>query len=204
MLIHAAAGGVGMAAVQIARHLGADVHATASRPKWDVVRDLGVEHVASSRDLEFERVFAGRGMHVVLNSLAGEFIDASVRLLAPEGRFIEMGKADLRQDLGRPDIRYRSFDLSEAGPDRLQEMLLVLVGLFERGVLRLPPVRSWSLAQARSAFRTLGQGRTIGKNVLLVPQDLDPDKAVLITGGTGVLGGILARHLVTGHGVRHL
>ncbi|MDF5759336.1 type I polyketide synthase, partial [Spongiactinospora sp. TRM90649] len=204
VLIHAAAGGVGMAAVQIARHLGAEVYATASAPKWDVVRDLGVEHVASSRDLGFEQDFAGRGMHVVLNALAGEFIDASVRLLAPEGRFIEMGKADLRDGFERDDVMYRAFDLSEAGPDRLQEMLLLLVELFQRGVLRLPPVRSWSLAQARSAFRTLGQGRTVGKNVLLVPQRIDPDRAVLITGGTGVLGGILARHLVTGHGVRHL
>ncbi|MFE6856830.1 zinc-binding dehydrogenase, partial [Streptomyces sp. NPDC057674] len=101
VLIHAAAGGVGMAAVQLARHLGAEVYGTAGPGKWDALRPLGLEgaHLASSRTLDFESAFAaateGRGMDVVLNSLAGEFIDASLRLLPRGGRFVEMGKTDL-------------------------------------------------------------------------------------------------------------
>ena len=96
-MVHAGAGGVGMAAVQIARHLGAEVFATASPGKWPVLRSLGLDdaHIASSRDLEFARRFPG-GMDVVLNALAGEFIDASAGLLGRGGRFLEMGKTDLR------------------------------------------------------------------------------------------------------------
>jgi polyketide synthase 12 len=91
-----------MAAVQIARHLGADVYATASTPKWDAVRALGVasEHIASSRDLAFRdrflQITGGAGMDVVLDALAGEFVDATLDLLPRGGRFIEMGKADIR------------------------------------------------------------------------------------------------------------
>ncbi|MGX7825874.1 type I polyketide synthase [Actinokineospora sp. 24-640] len=198
VLVHAAAGGVGMAATQVARHLGAEVWGTASPSKW-AATGLPEERLASSRDTGF----AGRfdQVDVVVNSLTGEFIDASLGLLRPGGRFIEMGKADLRTPEG---VAYRAFDLSEAGHDRLQEMLVELLGLFERGVLRLPPVRVWDVRDAKSAFRFLGQGKHVGKNVLTMPRALDPDGTVLITGGTGVLGGLLAEHLVNSHGVRHL
>src|SRR5690606_6770473 len=85
VLIHSAAGGVGMAAVQTARHLGATVYATASPGKWDVVRALGVPdtQLASSRTGEFERRFGGGSVDVVLNSLTGELVDASLRVLRP-------------------------------------------------------------------------------------------------------------------------
>ena len=98
MLIHGAAGGVGMAALQIARHLGAEVFATASPGKWDALRALGLdeEHIASSRTLEFQERFlkatAGAGVDVVLNSLAREFVDASLELLPRGGRFVETGQ----------------------------------------------------------------------------------------------------------------
>ncbi|WP_234334659.1 zinc-binding dehydrogenase [Streptomyces sp. NRRL B-1347] len=100
LLVHAAAGGVGMAAVQLARHFGAEVYGTASAGKWGVLRDLGIEdsHIASSRTLDFEATVLaasdGRGVDVVLNSLAREFVDASLRLLPRGGRFVEMGKTD--------------------------------------------------------------------------------------------------------------
>ncbi len=209
VLVHAAAGGVGMAAVQLAHWAGAEVFATASEPKWPVVRGLGVaeERIASSRDLAFEDAFRdasdGRGVDVVLNALAGEFIDASARLLTDGGRFVEMGKADLR----RPDEfpgAYRSFDLFDAGVDRLHEILTRLVELFEGGALRFLPVRAWDVREAVGAFRLMGSGRHIGKNVLVMPRSLDPRGTVLITGGTGALGGLAARHLATAHGVRHL
>ena len=102
VLVHAATGGVGMAAVQLARHWGLEVFATASRGKWDTLRAMGFDedHIADSRTLEFEEKFlsttGGAGVDVVVNSLAGEFVDASLRLLPRGGRFIEMGKTDLR------------------------------------------------------------------------------------------------------------
>ena len=102
VLVHAAAGGVGMAAVQLARHWGAEVFATASRGKWDTLRAMGFddEHIARFADAgvrgEVSVATGGAGVDVVLNSLAGEFTDASLRLLARGGRFIEMGKTDLR------------------------------------------------------------------------------------------------------------
>ncbi|MGI5519991.1 SDR family NAD(P)-dependent oxidoreductase [Micromonospora sp. CA-259024] len=209
VLVHAGAGGVGMACVQLARHLGADVYATASPGKWPALLSLGLQpdRIASSRDLEFAHRFPG-GMDVVVNSLSGDFVDTSLRLLRPGGRFIEMGRTDLRdpETVGRdfPGVRYRSFELAEAGPDRIQEMLTDLLGLFARDALRPLPVTAWDIRGVRDAFRHISQARHVGKVVLTVPRDRDPDGTVLITGGTGTIGSLLARHLVTRHGVRHL
>ncbi|MCC3770853.1 type I polyketide synthase, partial [Streptomyces sp. UNOC14_S4] len=214
VLVHAAAGGVGMAATQLARHWGAEVFATASPAKWGTVRGLGVpgERIASSRDTGFEQRFTettgGRGVDVVLNSLAGEFVDASLRLLADGGRFVEMGKTDVRGPEAvaaeRPDVCYRAFDLIDAGPDRIAEMFAELVGLFEAGVLHPLPVRTFDIRHARDAMRFVSRARHTGKVVLTLPQPLRDGGTVLITGGTGTLGRRLAHHLVTRHGVRHL
>ncbi|WP_434093298.1 SDR family NAD(P)-dependent oxidoreductase, partial [Streptomyces humidus] len=214
VLVHAAAGGVGTAATQLARHLGAEVYATASPGKWGALRAAGLDdaHIASSRDLTFETAFraatGGRGVDLVLDSLAGEFVDASLRLLAPGGRFLEMGKTDVRdpEDVAarHHGVHYRAFDLIEAGPDRIGEMLTTLVGLFETGALTALPVTAWDVRRAPEAFRHMSQARHIGKVVLTVPAPLDPHGTVLVTGGTGGLGALLARHLVTEHGVRHL
>jgi acyl transferase domain-containing protein/NADPH:quinone reductase-like Zn-dependent oxidoreductase/acyl carrier protein len=214
VLIHAAAGGVGMAAVQLARYLGAEVFATASPAKWDAVRDLGVpaERIASSRDLGFRDAFlgvtGGQGVDVVLDALAGEFVDASLELLPRGGRFIEMGKADIRDPQAvareRPGVRYRSYDLFEAGPERMQEMLAEVMALFGQGVLARAPVRTWDVRRGAEAFRFLREGRNTGKVVLTVPVPLDPDGTVLITGGTGGLGALFARHLAKVHGARRL
>ncbi|MGW1786965.1 SDR family NAD(P)-dependent oxidoreductase, partial [Streptomyces sp. NPDC002143] len=214
VLVHAGSGGVGMAAVQIARHLGAEVFATASRGKWDTLRSLGLDdaHIADSRSLDFEdRVRAatgGRGVDVVLNSLAGEFVDASLRLLGEGGRFLEMGKTDIRDaeevESARAGVSYRAYDLLEAGAERIGVLLGELMGLFGSGALEPVPVRSFDVRRAPEAFRFMSQARHVGKIVLRMPRPLDPDGTVLITGGTGTLGGLVARHLVTGHGVRSL
>ncbi|MDL2082137.1 SDR family NAD(P)-dependent oxidoreductase [Streptomyces sp. GXMU-J15] len=214
VLVHAAAGGVGMAATQLARHLGAEVYATASPAKWGTLRAAGLDdtHIASSRDLAFEDAFreasAGRGVDLVLDSLAGEFVDASLRLLPHGGHFLEMGKTDVRDAdevaTAHPGVQYRAFDLVEAGPDRIGEMLTALVDLFEAGILTPLPVTPWDVRHAPAAFRHMSQARHIGKVVLTMPAPLDPDGTVLITGGTGGLGALLARHLVTEHGARHL
>jgi polyene macrolide polyketide synthase len=214
VLVHAAAGGVGTAAVQIGQHLGATVHGTASPSKWSAVTELGVspDHLSSSRTLDFEKrvldATDGEGVDVVLDALAGEFVDASLRVLPRGGHFLEMGKTDVRdpETVARdhPGVRYRAFDLIEAGPDRIQEMLAELSRLFTSGVLRPPRVTAWDVREAPHAFRHLSQARHIGKVVLTMPHDLAPDGTVLITGGTGNLGAAISRRLVERHGVRRL
>ncbi|MGW5237262.1 MDR/SDR family oxidoreductase, partial [Streptomyces nodosus] len=211
VLIHAGAGGVGMAAIQIARHLGAEVFATASEGKWDVLRSLGVadDHIASSRTLDFEAAFAevagDKGLDVVLNALAGEFVDASMRLLGTGGRFLEMGKTDIRDaDAASDGITYRFFDLGMVDSDHIQQMLLDLVDLFERDVLSPLPVRAWDVRRSREAFRFMSMAKHIGKIVLTMPRAMDPEGTVLVTGGTGGLASALARHLVAEHGIKHL
>ncbi|GAA0846450.1 type I polyketide synthase [Streptosporangium amethystogenes subsp. fukuiense] len=214
LLVHAGAGGVGMAAIQLARHLGAEVYATASDGKRDVLRGLGVDdgRIASTRDLAFARRFlratGGRGVDVVLNSLAREFVDASLDLLPRGGSFIEMGKTDLRDPdeiaKAHPGVVYQAFDLLRLEPDHVQRMLVELVGLFERGVLQPLPVTCWDIRQAPRAFRFMSQARHVGKIVLTVPAPFDPEGTVLITGGTGTLGSFVARHLVRRHGARRL
>ncbi|WP_131742166.1 type I polyketide synthase, partial [Actinomadura roseirufa] len=211
VLIHAATGGVGMAAVQIARHLGAEVFATASPGKHAVLEEMGIDeaHRASSRDLDFEEKFrdatGGQGVDVVLNSLAGEFTDASLRLLKDGGRFMEMGKTDIRDPETYPDVRYRVFDLvTDAGPDLIARMFSVVTGLFAAGTLQPAPVRAWPLGRAREALRFMSQARHTGKLVLDVPPPVDPDGTVLITGGTGALGALVAEHLVRTGQARHL
>ncbi|MER5549674.1 SDR family NAD(P)-dependent oxidoreductase, partial [Streptomyces sp. NPDC002589] len=249
VLVHAGTGGVGMAAVQLARHLGAEVFATAAPAKWETLRAMGLDddHIASSRDSDFEekflRVTGERGMDVVLNSLARELIDASFRLLPRGGRFIEMGKTDLRDAqtvaTEHPGVVYRAFDLRDVDPDHTADMLTAVLALFEQRALRPLPVTTWDVRRAPEAFRYLSQARHTGKIVLTVPEvpvDLARTAAddghtrtaagdegtgqgardgrtaertrthgtVLITGGTGTLGALFARHLVTRHGVRHL
>ncbi|MEU7277096.1 SDR family NAD(P)-dependent oxidoreductase, partial [Streptomyces asiaticus] len=213
LLLHAATGGVGLAAVQLARHWQAEVFATAGPAKWHALRERGFDdrHIASSRTLDFEEAFrtAAGSVDVVLNSLAGDFMDASLRLLAPGGRFIDMGRTDVRdpEEVGarHPGVVYRAFDLvGGAGPDRIQQMLAELSTLFENGTLRPLPTTLWDIRRAPEAFRYFSQARHIGKIVLTLPTALDPEGTVLITGGTGTLGAATARHLVAHHGVRRL
>ncbi|MGB7144596.1 SDR family NAD(P)-dependent oxidoreductase, partial [Mycobacterium sp.] len=213
VLVHAGAGGVGMAAVQLARHLGLEVFATASRGKWDTLRAMGFDddHIGDSRTLEFEDKFRAivgeRGMDVVLDSLAGEFVDASLRLVGAGGVFLEMGKTDIR-DPGKitedyPGVRYRAFDLFEPGRNRMHQYMLDLAELFDAGVLRPLPVTAFDVRRAPAALRYLSQARHIGKVVLSMP-DAWTQGTVVITGGTGMAGSALARHLVANHDARHL
>ncbi|MER6178882.1 SDR family NAD(P)-dependent oxidoreductase, partial [Streptosporangium sp. NPDC001681] len=210
LLVHAGAGGVGMAAIQLAQRLGVEVFATASPAKWDVLRSLGIpdDHIASSRTLEFEERFSQvcgeRGIDVVLNSLTGEFIDASARLLRPGGRFIELSKLDIRDQASFPGLEYHWFDVLDAGPERLRQILAELMELFAAGELRPLPVTAWDVRRGREAFRFMSQARHTGKIVLTMPRRWELDGTVLITGGTGGLGAEVARHLVAEHGMRHL
>ncbi|WP_327028048.1 SDR family NAD(P)-dependent oxidoreductase [Micromonospora sp. NBC_01740] len=214
VLVHAAAGGVGMAAVQIARHLGAEVYGTASPGKWPALRATGFDdaHLASSRSLDFAGEFrdrtGGRGVDVVLNALSGEYVDASLRLLADGGRFVEMGKTDKRDPqrvaADHPGVSYQVFDLIEAGPEKIGAMLAELMALFAAGALRPLPRRTWDVRRAPEAFRFLSQARHVGKLALSVPQVPRLDGTVLVSGATGTLGALLCRHLVTAHDARQL
>ncbi|OBJ48729.1 polyketide synthase [Mycobacterium sp. 1423905.2] len=224
VLVHAATGGVGMATVALARHWGAEVFATASRPKWNTLRAMGFDddHIADSRTCDFEEKFraVGGGMDVVLNSLAGEFVDASLRLVAAGGCFVEMGKTDIRDPQWVADrhhgVRYRAFDLIEAGPQRIASMLAETVELLETGALTPLPVMTFDVRCAREAYRYVSQARHVGKVVLTVPQGPGDDEVVngpgaglaggtvLVTGGTGMAGAAVARHLVQRYGVAHV
>ncbi|WP_184503392.1 SDR family NAD(P)-dependent oxidoreductase, partial [Streptomyces botrytidirepellens] len=208
VLIHSGAGGVGLAAVRLARGIGAEVYATASPGKWDALRAEGLDddHIASSRDLDFAEKFGT--VDVILNSLAREFVDTSLDMLEPGGRFIEIGKADLRpaEDVAaeHPGVDYQPFDLYQIDPDVIARMYGHLMELFDEGSLRLPPVTAWDLRRAPEAFRYIEQARHIGKLVLTVPSAPEPDGTVLVTGGTGGLGAEVAKHLAAAQPGRRL
>nr|WP_269476273.1 SDR family NAD(P)-dependent oxidoreductase [Phytohabitans suffuscus] len=201
VLIHAATGGVGTAAVQLARHLGAEVYATASPGKWPALHAMGIppERIAPSRTLAYAEAFAGQDIDVTLGALAGEHVDATLSLLGEGGCYLEMGKTDIRDAetvaARHPGVRYRAFDAAETGPERTQEILTQLLALFHKQVLAHPRITAWPLPQARQALRHLARGEHIGKCVLTIGAPLDPRGTILITGGTGTLGGMAAKHL---------
>ncbi|MDC8985476.1 type I polyketide synthase, partial [Mycobacterium marinum] len=214
VLIHAGAGGVGQAAIQIARHFGAEVYATAHPSKHHVLKALGVsgDRIASSRTFDFVDVFNqgtnGEGMDLVLNSLAGDFVDNSLRLLSQGGRLIEIGKTDIRVPnevaAAHPGVIYRTYDLSSETPDRISQLWAALIEMISAGVLRPLPTTSYGLLQATQALRHMSQGRHTGKIVLLPPGVFNSEGTVLVTGGTGMLGGVFAERLVAHYGARHL
>ena len=171
------------------------------------------DHIADSRSLEFEDKFravtGGRGMDVVLDSLAGEFVDASLRLVAPGGVFLEMGKTDIR-DPGvvaqeYPGVRYRAFDLFEPGRPRMHQWMLDLAELFDAGVLKPLPVTTFDVRRGRSGVAVPEPGPPHRQGRDDAAFRMRGRRArVLITGGTGMAGSTLARHLVAQHGVRGL
>ena len=211
VLIHAAAGGVGLAAVQLAKRIGAEIFATAGSPeKQAYLRALGVKHVYGSRTADFaESIRAatdGAGVDVVLNSLTGDFIPESLKCLAPKGRFVEIGKAGIwsaeQIAAARPDIRYWTLYLGDLTHDELGVLLRGIVEQIERGGLRALPRREFAADEVVDAFRYMAQARHIGKVVVLLgtpapaASDVRQDAAYLITGGTGGLGLVVAQTLV--------
>ncbi|MCC7360974.1 MAG: SDR family NAD(P)-dependent oxidoreductase, partial [Anaerolineales bacterium] len=232
VLIHSAAGGTGLAALQLAQRAGAEVFATAgSEAKRDLLGQLGVAHVADSRSLGFAEAFraatGGQGVDVVLNSLAGPALEHSLALLAPYGRFLEIGKKDIYQNtaLGlapfRRNLSYAAIDLARLiveRPEYVRRLLEEILRLFALGELRPLPLTTYPLARAGSAFHAMAQARHVGKLVLLTAERattpiapavphaaalIHPDGAYLITGGLGGLGLQLAGWLLA-QGARHL
>lgn len=224
VLIHAAAGGVGMAAVQLARRAGAEIFATAGSPeKRDLLRSLGVRHVMNSRTLEFadeiQHITGGRGVDVVLNSLADDFVPRSLSALAENGRFVEIGKRGIwtaaRVAEVKPHAAYFIVDLvakSDEDPALIQSILRQVIDLVDAGELQPLPRQVFPVAEAVAAFRAMAQAKHVGKIVVTQPvsgvgteghQVIRADATYLITGGLNGLGLLVAQRLVE-KGARHL
>jgi 8-amino-7-oxononanoate synthase len=205
ILIHAAAGGVGQAAVQLAQKAGLEVFATASPSKWDFLKSMGVRHVMNSRNLDFAeeimRLTEGKGVDIVLNSLNGEFIPKNFDILAPSGRLVEIGKIGIWDETKakeyRNDVAYFPFDLLDIArekPSLITSMLTELMPKFGSGSLKPLPHRVFPLEEAAIAFRYMAQAKHIGKVVISLPEmsseqlETQKDASYLITGGLGALG----------------
>jgi myxalamid-type polyketide synthase MxaB len=203
VLIHAAAGGVGQAAIQVAHNAGAEVFATASPAKWNFLEAAGVRNVMNSRTLDFaEHVLAltnGEGVDVVLNCLNGEFIAKSFEALRRGGRFLEIGKVGIwdeeRVRGPRPDASYFVYDIAAEMARNLgamREMLAKITNDLREGRLRPPTLRVFTITQAPDAFHLMAAGRHIGKIVLSMESvgraPVRRDGSYLIAGGLGELG----------------
>jgi acyl transferase domain-containing protein/acyl carrier protein len=202
VLIHAASGGVGLAAIQMAQQHGAIVFATASTYKRAALRKMGVKYVYDSRSTDFaDEILAdtdGAGVDVVLNSLTNEgFLEATVRATAQNGRFAEIAKRDIwtpeQMAAARPDIAYEIVALDVTtlqNPEHIKRLLTEVSDGLAKGEWTALPAEIYPLTEARSAFRRMQQARHIGKIVLQIPNPLQPrgDRSYLITGGLGAIG----------------
>jgi acyl transferase domain-containing protein/NAD(P)-dependent dehydrogenase (short-subunit alcohol dehydrogenase family)/acyl carrier protein len=223
VLIHSAAGGVGLAAVQLAKRVGAEIFGTAGNPeKRAYLKSLGVQHVLDSRSLGFAdeimEITRGKGVDVVLNSLAGEFIGRSISILSDHGCFLEIGKTEVwdqeRVMKLKPNASYHVIFLGEIfdhQPGLTQTMLRELIAEFESGSLSPLPHKDFSIDEVGEAFRYMAQSKHIGKILVTHPQEkqaaikslIQPDATYLITGGSGGLGFVTARWLID-QGAKHL
>ena len=223
VLIHSATGGVGQAAIAIAKAAGAEIFATAgSEGRRQLLRDWGIKHVYDSRSTEFADAIRkdtdGYGVDIVLNSLPGAAQKAGIELLSFGGRFVEIGKRDIYGDtrMGlfpfRRNLSFYAVDLALltlTNPQTLRELLETLFGQIADGVLPLPETTHFPLADGATAIRTMSAAEHTGKLVLDVPhtgqvdvvvpadqaQPFRRDGAYIITGGLGGLGLFLAEKM---------
>ena len=215
VLIHAATGGVGLAAIQVARDLGAKIYATAGSPeKREYLRSLGIDEIFDSRTLAFadevrERT-NGEGVDVVLNSLSGEAIGKGLATLAPSGRFVELGKRDIYEDASlhllefRKNLSYFAVDLDRLlaeQPQHVGSIFQEVLAKFDAGSYEAPPRDRFSSAELSDALRHMAQAKHIGKVVVAVGDEpvqvatrssegpqFRQDGAYLVTGGLGGFG----------------
>ncbi len=226
VLIHSATGGVGQAAIAIARTAGAEIFATAGSPKRrELLRDMGIEHVYDSRSIEFaeqiRRDTNGYGVDIVLNSLTGAGMSAGIKLLSFGGRFVEIGKRDIYGDtrLGlfpfRRNLMFYAVDLglmSVTHPAQVRELLTTVYRLTADGTLPMPESTHYPLTEAATAIRVMSAAEHTGKLILDIPHTghstvvlppervpvFRPDGAYIITGGLGGLGLFLAETMASG------
>lgn len=234
VLIHGAAGGVGIAAIQIAQWLGAEIYATVgSAEKREFLELMGVTRIYNSRELTFAEDILrdtpdGRGVDVVLNSLAGEAINQNFRVLKPFGRFLELGKRDFYENthIGlrpfRNNISYFGIDadqLQQEQPALTEKLFSEVLALFADGTLFPLPYTQFNAHQVIDAFRYMQQAKQIGKIVVTYDEglqadtqaasaqnqnlELDAEATYLVTGGLGGFGLKTAQWLVD-RGAKHL
>ncbi len=196
VLIHAATGGVGQAAIQLARLKGADIFATAGSPeKRAYLESLGITNIYNSRSADFEeeilRDTNGHGVDVVLNSLTGDMLTASINVLAANGIFLELGKKEVYDNDTMPEVitqrkvDYIPIDIDEIrvdSPDEFAERFDKLIQLFRSGDLSALPVTIFHWSNARDAFKLMAETRHIGKVVLsLIPRN---EEIITVTAGS--------------------
>jgi acyl transferase domain-containing protein/NADPH:quinone reductase-like Zn-dependent oxidoreductase/thioesterase domain-containing protein/acyl carrier protein len=227
VLIHAAAGGVGQVAVQVAQAAGAEVYATASPGKWEHLRSQGITHIYNSRTLDFARQIredtAGKGVDIVLNSLTGDFIPKSFDVLAPNGRLVEIGKLNIwttaQATEYRPDVKYRFFEVGEntisggiGEESPIKDVMVRVLDDLSTGKLGLIPIKEYDLEDLPSAYRYLAAGKNVGKVVIdlcngrgrdEISDFIKGDRSYLITGGLGGLGLLSAAWLIE-KGAKHV
>ncbi len=222
VFIHTASGGVGLAAIQLAKKVGAEIFATAgSDEKREFLKSIGVDHVMNSRSLDFadevQEITQGKGVDIVLNSLSGDYIPKSLSLLGENGRFLEIGKVDIwdakRVEDFNANISYFVIaldDLSAENPALIQSMFTELAKDFDGKTLFPLKHQVFSMADAIASFRFMAQAKHIGKVVLSLDKisekkegAIRSEASYLITGGLGSLGLLIAEWLVK-QGATHL
>jgi NADPH:quinone reductase-like Zn-dependent oxidoreductase/acyl carrier protein len=218
VLVHAGAGGVGLAAVHIALAAGAEVYASAgSEHKRQYLRGLGVRAVFDSRVAlpasEMRSAAGGHGFDLVLNSLTGEFIDEGLAALTPGGRFLEIGLRELRSTVqvaaARSDVSYHALllgDVCRNDPAAVQRMYREVASMLDDGRIPPPLVRKFPIAEVGAAFRFMAKARHIGRIAVvhpLVGQAARADASYLLSGGLGALG-LHAADWLASRGARHL
>ncbi|XP_050301861.1 fatty acid synthase [Anthonomus grandis grandis] len=234
VLVHAGTGGVGQASIAIALHMGCKVFTTVgSQAKRDFLKktfpQLTDDNIGNSRDTSFEQLVLqqtnGRGVDLVLNSLAGEQLQASVRCLAIGGRFLEIGKLDLSNNtaLGMSlFLKNTTFHgilldalFDSDCPEKREVMKLVTEGI-KSGAVRPLPNTVFNENQVEQAFRFMATGKHIGKVLLKIREEearktqrpaiktvtaiprtyMDPEKSYVLVGGLGGFGLELADWLI--------
>ncbi|MCC5624540.1 SDR family NAD(P)-dependent oxidoreductase, partial [Nostoc sp. CHAB 5715] len=230
VLIHSAAGGVGLAAIQLAQRAGAEIFATAGSPeKREFLRAIGVQHVMDSRSLAFTdevmECTGGKGVDIVLNSLPGEASLKNLSVLGAYGRFIEIGKWNINDNNKsglkpiRNNLSFFTVDIAHIlrdRPDFAQSLFCEVVQLFADATLHQLPHRVFPISKVRTAFRYMAQAKHIGKlvislqepEVVVAPRSEETvtfraDGTYLITGGLGGFSLAVAHWLVK-HGAKHL
>jgi acyl transferase domain-containing protein/acyl carrier protein len=227
VLIHAASGDIGLAAVQVALRSGATIFASAAVPEHRYLLSLGVTHVLDPRAADFAprlmELTDGRGIDVAIDAIGGEFAAVTLASLAPGGRFVAVGSAgswDLARVRSiRPDVQYHALyldDLVRTRPERTSRILADTLESCAVGALKSLPTRTYALEHASAAFRHVADARHAGAAVL-VPREhgagpslgsravtqVVADATYVITGGLGSLGLHVANWLAS-RGARHL
>ena len=222
VLIHAATGGVGLAAVYLARNVGAQIFATAGNPeKRSYLERLGVNLVMDSRTLDFaDQIMTatdGQGVDIVLNSLAGDFIERSLAVTASGGTFLEIGRSGIMSPevagRKRPDVTYHTIDLTDAmdkRPETIRPIFDEILQEIMAGSVPLLPCRVFPKDEVADAFRFMARARHIGKIVLRWPRQpvgerlpVHPRSTYWVTGGLGALGMFTAKWLAS-QGAGHI